>query len=282
MFRIIPEYQRAVRFSLGRYDGTPRGPGWVWAIPIYHRIVRVDLREEVFDVEPQTCITKDNAPVSIDMLVYLRVVKPDDAVLQVQDYIQAARGIAITTLRAVVGDMTLDDVLSRRDDINQMMQAKLDEVTDRWGVKVNAVEIREIMPPRDIQEAMSRQMSAERNRRAAVLEADGQREAAVKVAEGQKQAAILQAEGEREAAVLRAEGQRQARILEAEGYATALERVHQVARGVDTNTMSIQYLDMMKAMAAGPSTKWVVPLELTQFLRAFGGGTAAQAGRGEP
>lgn len=279
MFRIIPEYQRAIRFSLGRYDGVPRGPGWVWAIPIYHRIVRVDLREEVFDVEPQTCITKDNAPVSIDMLVYLRVVKPEDAVLQVQDYIQAARGIAVTTLRAVVGDMTLDDVLSRRDDINQMMQAKLDEVTDRWGVKVNAVEIREIMPPRDIQEAMSRQMSAERNRRAAVLEADGQREAAVKVAEGQKQAAILQAEGEREAAVLRAEGQRQARILEAEGYAAGLDRVHQVARGVDANTMSIQYLDMMKALAAGQSTKWVVPLELTQFLRAFGGSATPQAGR---
>src|SRR5688500_6755493 len=212
MFRIVPEYQRVVRFTLGKYDGIPRGPGWVWVIPFIHGTMTVDLREEVFDVEPQTCITKDNAPVTVDMLVFMRVVDPEAAVLKVQSYRAAARGMAITTLRAVVGDMALDDVLARREQINSIMQARLDEVTDRWGVKVNAVEIREILPPRDIQEAMSRQMSAERNRRAVVTEAGGTREAAILNAEGTRQAAILNAEGAKQAAILAAEGNREAAI----------------------------------------------------------------------
>ena len=176
----------------------------IW--PIIDQVAVVDLREIFLDVPPQTSITKDNAPVSIDMLVYMRVVDAEMSVIKVADLIGAARGMAITTLRAVVGDIVLDDVLAKRDEINQIMQAKLDAVTDRWGVKVTAVEIREIQPPRDIQEAMSRQMSAERNRRAAVLEADGQREAAIKVAEGSKQSAILRAEGERQATILRSAG----------------------------------------------------------------------------
>ena len=118
LFKIVPEYQRVVRFTLGRYDGSPRGPGWVWVIPFLHGINTVDLREEVFDVEPQTCITKDNAPVTVDMLVFMRVVNPEDSVLKVQSYRLASRGMAITTLRAVVGDMVLDDVLAKREQIN--------------------------------------------------------------------------------------------------------------------------------------------------------------------
>src|SRR5262249_39024255 len=160
-----------------------------WVIPFLHSVRTVDLREEVFEVEPQTCITKDNAPVTVDMLVFMRVVDPEASVLKVQSYRLAARGMAITTLRAVVGDMVLDDVLAKREQINAIMQARMDEVTDRWGVKVNAVEIREILPPREIQEAMSRQMSAERNRRAVVTESEGTRDAAVNNAEGSQQAA---------------------------------------------------------------------------------------------
>jgi regulator of protease activity HflC (stomatin/prohibitin superfamily) len=244
-------------------------------------VVVVDLREIFLDVEPQTCITKDNAPVSVDMLVYMKVVNPRDSVLKVESVIGAARGMAITTLRAVVGDISLDDVLAKRDQINQIMQAKLDEVTDRWGVKVTAVEIREIQPPRDIQEAMSRQMSAERNRRAIVLEADGQKEANITVAEGEKQAAILRAEGDRQATILRAEASRQAEILEAEGFSNALDKIYQVAKGVDAKTMSLQYFETLKAIGDSPSTKYIFPLEFTNFLRPFArmfGGNSGDGG----
>ena len=268
-FTIVPEYKRVVRFSLGRYDGAPRGPGWVWLIPFIHGAMSVDLREEVFEVEPQTCITKDNAPVTVDMLVFMRVVNAEDSVLKVQSYRNAARGMAITTLRAVVGDLVIDDVLAKREHINAIMQARMDEVTDRWGVKVNAVEIREILPPREIQEAMSRQMSAERNRRAVVTEADGTREAAILNAQGTQQAQILNAEGDKQSALLRAEGAKQAAVLNAEGYSTALDRIFAVARGIDEKTMSLQYLDMMKSLANGPSSKWIVPMELTTFVQGF-------------
>ena len=254
IFKIVPEYQRVVRFTLGKYDGIPRGPGWVWTIPFIHGTITVDLREEVFEVEPQTCITKDNAPVTVDMLVFMRVVDPEMAVIKVQSYRLAARGMAITTLRAVVGDMPLDDMLAKREQINAIMQARMDEVTDRWGVKVNAVEIREILPPREIQEAMSRQMSAERNRRAVVTESEGTREAAIKIAEGNRQSAILNAEGERQSSILNAEGNRQAAILNAEGFSTALDRIFQSASKVDEKTMALQYLDMMRSLANGPSS----------------------------
>ncbi len=278
IFKIVPQYQRVVRFTLGKYDGIPRGPGWVWVVPFVHQTITVDLREEVFDVEPQTCITKDNAPVTVDMLVFLRVVVPEMAVLEVQSYRLAARGMAITTLRAVVGDMNLDDVLAKREQMNALMQSRMDEVTDRWGVKVNAVEIREILPPRDIQEAMSRQMSAERFRRATVTEADGTREAAVKIADGNREAAILNAEGQKQAAILSAEGNRQAAILNAEGFSMALDRIFQSASLVDQNTMALQYLEMMKSLAGSDSTKWVVPMELTSFVQGFARNMSSAAG----
>jgi regulator of protease activity HflC (stomatin/prohibitin superfamily) len=231
--RIVPEYQRLVVLRLGRLIGV-----------------------RVFDVTPQSCITEDNASVSIDFLIYSKIVDPASSVINVQQYENASRGIAITTLRAVVGDMLLDQVLSRREDINNTLRGKLDEVTNRWGIKVTAVEIREIMPPREIQDAMTRQMSAERTRRATILEADGKRDAAVRVAEGQKQSAILEAEGARQSAILRAEG-----------YAQALAQISSVAGGIDSNTMSLQYLDALKALGASPATKLVVPAELTNLLR---------------
>jgi regulator of protease activity HflC (stomatin/prohibitin superfamily) len=253
--RVVPEYQRLVVLRLGRLVGV-RGPGMVPLIPLVDRGIRTDLRERVFDVSPQSCITQDNASVAIDFLIYSKIVDPATSVVNVQQYESASRGIAITTLRAVVGDMLLDEVLSRREDINNTLRGKLDEVTSRWGVKVTAVEIREITPPREIEEAMTRQMSAERTRRAVILEADGKRAAAVRVADGQKQATILEAEGARQAAILRAEG-----------YAQALAQISQVATHLDSQTMSLQYLDALKALGAAPSTKLVLPAEFTNLLR---------------
>jgi regulator of protease activity HflC (stomatin/prohibitin superfamily) len=280
-FSVVPEYKRLVHFRFGRLVGE-KGPGFIFPLlPIIDEVKSVDLREDVLDVEPQTTITKDNAPVSIDMLVYLKVVDPTASVIQVENYMWAARGMAVTTLRAVVGDIVLDDVLAKRDQINATMQTKLDEVTDRWGVKVMAVEIKEITPPRDIQEAMSRQMSAERNRRAAVLDADGQREASIKVAEGNKEAAILEAEGEKRSNILHAEGEREAALLEAEGLAAALEKIHEVGQGLDPNTMSLQYLEVMRSLASSDSTKWLIPTELTQFISSFAGQLTNGQGQGQ-
>jgi regulator of protease activity HflC (stomatin/prohibitin superfamily) len=263
--RIVPEYQRLVVFRLGRVIGA-RGPGLVLLIPFVDRGSRVDLREVFFDVEPQTTITKDNAPLSIDFLVYMKVINALPTVLEVEDYKGAARGIAITTLRALVGDMILDDVLAKRDQLNELLQIKLDEVTNRWGIKVTAVEIREIIPPREIQEAMSRQMSAERIRRAVVTEAEGKKESVVRVAEGEKAARILTAEGSREAQIREAEGDRQAAILRAQGFADALQRIHETAVGVDSNTMSLQYLDTLAKLGQSDATKYILPMEFTSLM----------------
>jgi regulator of protease activity HflC (stomatin/prohibitin superfamily) len=264
--RIIPEYKRIVVFRIGRSIGA-QGPGIIFLIPFVDRAVAVDLREVFFDVPPQTCITADNASVSIDFLVYDKVIDPERSVLEVEDFTGAARGLAITTLRAVVGAMDLDDVLSKRDEINQVLHEKLDQVTDRWGIRVMAVEIREVVPPRAIEEAMTRQMAAERNRRAMVAEADGKREAAVMIATGDKQAAILQAEGQREATILEAQGQQQAAVLEAEGYSQALDKIFEVAKGIDNKTLTLQYLEALKNLGAGASTKFIIPTELMNLAK---------------
>ncbi|MFU8827192.1 MAG: SPFH domain-containing protein [Brevefilum sp.] len=264
--RIVPEYKRLVIFRLGRSVGA-QGPGLLFLIPFVDKAVTVDLREVYFDVPPQTCITADNASVSIDFLVYDKVIDPEPSVLEVEDFNGAARGLAITTLRAVVGAMDLDDVLSKRDEINQILHEKLDEVTDRWGIRIMAVEIREVVPPRAIEEAMTRQMAAERNRRAMVAEADGKREAAVMIANGDKQAAILKAEGLREATILEAEGSRQAAILEAEGYALALDKVFEIAKGIDSKTLTLQYLDALKNLGEGAATKFIIPTELLNLAK---------------
>ena len=264
MIRIVPEYERLVVFRLGRVIGA-KGPGIVFLLPFIDKARKVDLREQFREIPQQTAITKDNAPIDIDFLIYWRVVDPVASVVQVGDFISAAVGIATTTLRAVIGDILLDDVLARREQINEILRTKLDEVTERWGVKITSVEIREIVPPREIQEAMNRQMSAERNRRAMVTEADGQREAAIKVADGEKQAAILRAEGAKQSAILQAEGERQAQILRAEGFAIALQKITEVARVVDPNTMTLQYMDVLKALGASNASKWIVPAELLKL-----------------
>jgi regulator of protease activity HflC (stomatin/prohibitin superfamily) len=269
--RIVPEYQRLVVFRLGRSIG-PRGPGIVLLVPVIDRAVKVDLREQVREVPHQTSITKDNAPISIDFLWYYKVLDPAESVLQVGNFESAAAGIAATTLRAVIGGIPLDDVLSEREHINNMLRTRLDEVTERWGVKVTNVEIREIIPPREVQDAMNRQMSAERIRRAVVTESTGTREAAINVAEGEKQSAILKAEGQKQAIILQAEGERQSQLLKAEGFAQALEAIFNAAKTVDQKTMTLQYFETLKTIGSSPSTKYIFPMEFTSMLSNFLGG----------
>ncbi|HLE51024.1 MAG TPA: SPFH domain-containing protein [Anaerolineales bacterium] len=266
--RVVPEYQRLVVFRLGRCIGA-KGPGIVFLIPIVDRAIRVDLREQVREIPHQTSITKDNAPISIDFLWYYKVLDPAESVLQVGNFEAAALGMATTTLRAVIGGMSLDDVLSEREHINNMLRARLDEVTERWGVKVTNVEIREIVPPREVQDAMNRQMSAERIRRAVVTESTGTREAAINVAEGEKQANILRAEGEKQGNILRAEGEKQAQLLRAEGFSAALDKIFSVAQTVDPKTMTLQYFETLKTIGSSPSTKYIFPMEFTSMLESF-------------
>ena len=269
-FSIVRQYERLAVFTWGKYAGL-RQPGLqvlVWPFQTYRRI---DLREDVIDIPRQTNITRDNAPIDIDFLIYMRVIETDaeKSVLEVVQYRAAVIGIATTTLRAVIGDITLDEVLSQRERINESLRQKLDEVTERWGIKVTQVEIREVEPPRDIQDAMNRQMSAERIRRAVVTEAEGTREAAVTVAEGDKAAAILQAEGERQAEILTAEGDQQAAVLRADGFSQALDRINAVAQNIESNTMSLQYFETLKELGTGESTKFIFPMEFTSLLSRF-------------
>ncbi len=253
--RIVREYQRLVIFRLGKCIGA-KGPGIVFLIPFIDIPVRVDLREQYLEIPNQICITKDNAPISIDFLIYAKVVEPVLSVIKVQTFLGAVQGLATTTLRAVVGDIVLDDVLAKREEINEILAAKLDQVTAGWGVKVTRVELREIAPPKEVSEAMIKQMSAERQRRATVTEAEGKKAAAIAVAEGEKQAAILKAEGER-----------QARILVAEGFSLALEKIFAVAKDVDNKTMTLQYFEALKALGASPATKYIFPMEFTNLLK---------------
>ncbi|MGH9729518.1 MAG: SPFH domain-containing protein [Candidatus Acidiferrales bacterium] len=255
MIKIVKEYERLVVFRFGRCIGQ-KGPGIIFLIPILDKAIWVDLRERYLEVPRQTCITKDNASISIDFLVYWKVSDPTQSVVQVQDFGGATRGIAMTTLRAVVGDLILDDVLAKREEINNVLRGKLDEVTSRWGGKITSVEIREIEPPKDVQDAMTKQMSAERSRRAVVT-----------AAEGDRQAKITIADGERQATVLRAEGDKQSAILRAEGYALALDKIFQIAKTLDLNTMGLQYLDTLKTLGNGPATKFIFPMEFASFLK---------------
>lgn len=266
--RIVPEYQRLVVFRLGRCVGE-KGPGVVILIPVVDRAVRVDLREQLREIPRQTSITKDNAPIDIDFIWFYKVLNPTDSVLQVGVFELAAQGMATTTLRSVIGGILLDDVLSERETINNILRTRLDEVTGRWGVKVTNVEIREIIPPREVQEAMNRQMSAERIRRAVVTESNGTRESAINVADGERQSQVLRAEGERQSNILRAEGERQAQLLRAEGFSNALERIFTVANTIDQKTITLQYFETLKSMASSPSTKFIFPLEFTSMLGSF-------------
>jgi regulator of protease activity HflC (stomatin/prohibitin superfamily) len=268
--RIVQQYEKMVVFRLGRTNELMvRDPGLRFLIPIIDRPVKVDVREQFIEVPSQTTITKDNAPINVDFLIYWRIADPLKSVVNVANFAGALQGVATTTLRAVIGDILLDEVLSKREQINEVLRVKLDEVTERWGGKVTTVEIREITPPRDVQDAMNRQLSAERTRRAVITESEGARQSAINVAEGQKQAEILKAEGDRQAAILRAEG-----------FGQALTRIFQAASGVDQKTMALQYLEALKALGASPATKFVIPTEFTRLLEPITG--FVERGMSEP
>ena len=274
--RVVQQYEKMVVFRLGKTnEALVRGPGLRFLIPIIDRPVKVDVREQFIEVPSQTTITKDNAPINVDFLIYWRISDPLKSVVNVANFSGALQGVATTTLRAVIGDILLDEVLSRREQINEVLRVKLDEVTERWGGKVTTVEIREITPPRDVQDAMNRQLSAERTRRAVITESEGKRQSEINIAEGSKQAAILDAEG-----------RRQAQILDAEGFSQALERIYAAAAGIDQKTMLLQYLEALKALGASPSTKFVIPTEFTRFLEplalTLGAGLASGAETATP
>src|SRR5215213_4983493 len=259
--RVVQQYEKMVVFRLGRTnESMVREPGLRFLIPDVDRPVKVDVRERFIEVPSQTTITKDNAPINVDFLIYWRIVDPLKSVVNVANFAGALQGVATTTLRAVISDISLDEVLSKRDQINELLRVKLDEQTERWGGKVTTVEIREIIPPRDVQDAMNRQLTAERTRRAVVTESEGNRQAAINVAEGQKGSEILKAEGDRQAAILRAEG-----------FSEALTRIFGAASGIDEKTMALQYLDALKSLGASPSTKFVIPTEFTRLVEPFAG-----------
>ncbi|MBM4411601.1 MAG: SPFH/Band 7/PHB domain protein [Chloroflexi bacterium] len=282
---IVRQYERGVIFRLGRYHGT-RGPGLVFLIPFIDRGERVDMREIVLDEKPQSSITKDNALVDVDFVVYMQVMDAEAAIINVQNFMAAVRNLATTTLRSVIGDITVEEVLSKRDEINERLKINLAQVTVRCGVQVNNIEIREVTPQHDIQAAMTRLLTADRTKRAQITESEEQRQSAINVAEGSKEAAILEAQGVRESSILRAEGARQATILAAEGYAIGLDRIYQSARVLDANTMGLQYLEMLKQLGQGQSTKWIIPMDLANLagpladtLSNFGRGSDASGAR---
>jgi regulator of protease activity HflC (stomatin/prohibitin superfamily) len=259
--RVVQQYERMVVFRLGKTDESMvRNPGINFLIPIVDRPVKVDTREQFIEVPSQTTITRDNAPINVDFLIYWRIADPLKSVVNVANFPGALQGVATTTLRAVIGDILLDEVLSKREQINEVLRVKLDEVTERWGGKVTTVEIREITPPRDVQDAMNRQLSAERTRRAVITESEGNRQAAINNAEGQKQSEILKAEGERQAAILRAQG-----------FSEALTQIFGAAKGIDEKTMALQYLEALKALGNSPSTKFIIPTEFTRLVEPLTG-----------
>jgi regulator of protease activity HflC (stomatin/prohibitin superfamily) len=267
--RIVPQARAGVVERLGRYHRT-LDAGLALVIPFVDRVrPLIDLREQVVSFDPQSVITEDNLVVYIDTVVYFQVTDAKAASYEIADYIGAIEQLVVTTLRNVIGGMTLEDTLTSRDEINQQLRGVLDEATGKWGIRVNRVELKAIEPPGTIKEAMERQMRAERDKRAAILNAEGTR-----------QAQILTAEGEKQAAILRAEGARQAQILQAEGESKAIETVFgAIHRGdADPKLLAYQYLQMLPQIAQGDSNKiWVIPSEFVQSLGRF----AAQLGPAE-
>ena len=268
--RIVPQWAKLVVYRWGQTGPQlVRNPGLRFLIPFVDRGFQVDLREQFIEVPRQTAITKDNAPLGVDFLIYWKIVDPLMSQINVANFAGALQGVAATSLRSVIGDIPLDDVLSQREKINETLRLKLDEVTESWGGKVTTVEIREILPPPAVQEAMNRQLSAERTRRAVITESEGTRQATINVAEGDKQSAILRAEGDRQAAILRAQG-----------FSNALQTIFEAARGIDQKTMTLQYFDALKALGSGAATKFVIPLEFTQLMGPIG--SMVQGGMGKP
>jgi regulator of protease activity HflC (stomatin/prohibitin superfamily) len=272
--RIVPQARAGVVERLGRYQKT-LDAGLALVIPFIDRIKPlIDLREQVVSFDPQSVITEDNLVVYIDTVIYFQVTDPKAATYEIANYIAAIEQLTVTTLRNVIGGMTLEDTLTSRDEINQQLRGVLDEATGKWGIRVNRVELKAIEPPGSIKEAMEKQMRAERDKRAAIL-----------TAEGFKQSQILTAEGEKQAAILRAEGQREAQVLQAEGESKAIETVFgAIHRGdADQKLLAYQYLQMLPRIAQGESNKiWVIPSEFVQTLGRFAGAIGPTPEEPEP
>jgi regulator of protease activity HflC (stomatin/prohibitin superfamily) len=261
--RIVPQARAGIVERLGRYHRT-LDAGLALVVPYVDRVKPlIDLREQVVSFPPQPVITEDNLVINIDTVIYFQVTDAKAATYEIADYIAAIEQLTVTTLRNVIGGMTLEDTLTSRDQISSALRAVLDEATGRWGIRVNRVELKAVDPPASIQEAMEKQMRAERDRRAAIL-----------TAEGVKQSQILTAEGEKQSAILRAEGQREAQILEAEGEAKAIETVFgAIHRGdADPKLLAYQYLQTLPQIADGEASKlWIIPSEVTDALKRIGG-----------
>ena len=283
--RIIPQARAGVVERFGRYSRT-LNPGLTVLVPFVDRLKPlIDLREQVVSFPPQPVITEDNLVVGIDTVLYFTINDAKSVTYEVANPLQAIEQITVTTLRNVIGSLTLELALTSRDHINAQLRGVLDEATNKWGIRVNRVEIKSIDPPGSIQEAMEKQMRAERDRRAAILNAEGVKQSQILTAEGQTQAAVLTAEGAKQAAILRAEGEAQAAILRAEGeaqaIATVFEAIHQGKP--DPQLLSYQYLQMLPQLAKGDANKvFVIPSEFAEafggITKAFAGGPAAAAG----
>jgi regulator of protease activity HflC (stomatin/prohibitin superfamily) len=263
---LIQPYEQGLWVRLGKYVGR-LNPGYHWVIPFISQVTKLDLRTQVMEVPSQEVITKDNSPTNVDAIVYIRVIDPEKAFFEVANYRLATLALAQTSLRGIIGDMELDEVLYNRDVINTKLRDILDRETDQWGVKVERVEIKEVDPVEAVKNAMTEQTAAERARRAAILRADGEKRSAILKAEGLRQSMILEAEGDRQSKVLRAEGERLSKILQAQGEAQGLRILSVGAAPLDRKAITVLSLDALKAMANGQATKIIFPFEISELIR---------------
>ena len=279
---LVQQYQRMIVQKFGTYMPPARRSGLHFLIPFVYHGTKVDLRERVTRVPTQKYITADNVVVDMDFVIYYRVMEEyaERAVLEVQNFELAVVNLAFATLRAVIGGTTLSAALSERERMRDALQVRMDEVTERWGVKISQVEINEIDPPPGVKAAMEREKSAEAIKTADITESEGARQSQINVAEGERQAAILAAEGQRQSEILKAEGDQQAAVLRAQGFSEALERINAVASNADGRTMSLQYFETLKSLGESPSTKWIFPMEFTSMLGNFLGMGAGQSNGG--
>jgi regulator of protease activity HflC (stomatin/prohibitin superfamily) len=263
---IVQPYEQGLQIRLGQYVGR-MNPGFRWVIPFVSDVTKLDLRTTVMEIPKQEVITKDNSPTNVDAIVYIKVIDPEKAYFEVANYRMATVALAQTTLRGIIGDMELDEVLYNRERINTKLRDILDHETDQWGVKVERVEIKEVDPVETVKNAMTEQTAAERARRAAILRADGEKRSAILKAEGLRQSMILEAEGERQSKVLRAEGERLSQILQAQGQAQGLRILSVGAAPLDKKAITVLSLDALKVMSAGQATKIIFPFEISQLIR---------------
>ena len=263
--KIVQPYEQAIYMRLGKFVRV-LNQGLNIVCPLINQVVKLDLRTEVLDVPKQEVITKDNSPVEVDAVIYIKVTDPKNAFFEVTDYRWATVNLAQTTLRSIIGEMELDQILSSRERINVSLRDILDENTDKWGVKIEAVEIREVDPARKVKDSMEEQTSAERKRRAAILEADGQKRAAILEAEGKKKSMILEAEGKRQSMILEAEGERIATILQGQGEAQKLRIMSVGAASMDSKAMSVLSMQTLQEVGKGESSKFFFPMELTRLV----------------